>query len=129
MKPEQAIADIEIGYGEKVIRRKCLVDTGTSRSIISKTLAEDIGSFIPLREAYEFGTADKEGKLEIIGHCVVDVVFQGVKVPGGTMFEVAENLREEVELIIGRPEIDTWDIIFTPEGPRPRKVPIEFEVI
>jgi len=45
------------------------------------------------------------------------------------VFEVAENLRADVELIIGRPEIDSWDIVFTPEGPKPRKVPIEFEII
>jgi len=56
-------------------------------------------------------------------------VFQGVEVPGGARFEVAENLREDIDLIIGRPEIDSWDIVFTPEGPKPRKVPIEFEVI
>ncbi len=50
------------------------------------------------------------------------MVFQGVDVPGGAVFEVAENLRRDVELIIGRPEIDTWDIVFTLEGPKPRKV-------
>ncbi|MEM4310929.1 MAG: hypothetical protein QXX95_00875 [Nitrososphaerales archaeon] len=60
---------------------------------------------------------------------MVDVVFQGVKVPGGAIFEVAENLRKGIELIIGRPEVDSWDIIFTPEGSKPRKVPIEFEII
>lgn len=59
---------------------------------------------------------------------MVDVVFQGVEVPGGAVFEVAENLRKNTELIIGRPEIDSWDIISTPEGPKPRKIPIEFEI-
>jgi len=34
-----------------------------------------------------------------------------------------------LDLIIGRPEIDAWDIIFAPEGPKPRKVPIEFEIV
>jgi len=60
---------------------------------------------------------------------MVDVVFQGVKVPSGAVFEVAENLRKDVDLIIGRPEIDSWDIVFTPEGPKLRRIPIEFEVI
>ena len=46
--------------------------------------------------------------------------------PGGARFEVAENLREDVDHLIGRPEVDAWGIIFTPEGPGPRKVPIEF---
>jgi len=42
---------------------------------------------------------------------------------------VAENLRRDVQLVIGRPEIDAWGIVFTPEGPRLRKVPIEFEIV
>ncbi len=42
---------------------------------------------------------------------------------------MAENLREDLKLVIGRPEIDKWDIILMPEGPRPKKVPIEFEII
>jgi len=60
---------------------------------------------------------------------MVGVVLQGVKVPGGAVFEVAEDLRRDVELVIGRPEIDSWNMIFTPGGPKPRKVPIEFEII
>jgi hypothetical protein len=45
------------------------------------------------------------------------------------VFEVAENLRKDVEIIRGRPEIESWDIVFTPEGPKPRKIPLEFEII
>lgn len=82
-----------------------------------------------MKEPYELRIADKEGKLRITGFCNVDVVFQGVKVPGGARFEVAENLRGDLGLIMGRPEIDSWDVIFTPEGPKPRKVPIEFEIL
>ena len=129
MKTEQAIANVELRYKGKVVKLKALVDTGASKSVISKRLANELGAFIPIEEPYELKTADKEGRLRIIGYCRVDVVFQGVKVPGGAVFEVAENLREDIDLIIGRPEIDAWDIIFTPEGPRPRKVPIEFEII
>ncbi len=129
MKTEQAIANVELRYKGKVVKLKALVNTGASKSVISKRLANELGAFIPIEEPYELKTADKEGRLRIIGYCRVDVVFQGVKVPGGAVFEVAENLREDIDLIIGRPEIDAWDIIFTPEGPRPRKVPIEFEII
>jgi hypothetical protein len=46
----------------------------------------------------------------------VEVVFQGVEVPGGAVFEVAENLRGGVDLIIGRPEIDSWGIAVTVVG-------------
>jgi len=129
MKTEQAIAEAILKYGEKTVKLKCLVDTGASRSVISKRIAEQLGAFTPLKKPYELRTADKEGKLRIIGYCNLDMIFQGVEVPGGTRFEVAENLREDLDLIIGRPEIDAWDIIFTPEGPKPRKVPIEFEIV
>jgi predicted aspartyl protease len=129
MKLEQATADAELSHEGKVVRLKALVDTGASASVISKGLADELRVFIPLKEPYELKTADKDGRLRVIGMCRVDVVFQGAKVPGGAVFEVAENLRGDVELVIGRPEIDKWDIIFTPEGPRPRKVPIEFEII
>lgn len=129
MKPEQATANIKLMYGDKSIELKALVDTSASKSIISKRLADKLGALIPIKEPYELRTADEKGKLRIIGRCMVDVVFQGVKVPGGAVFGVAENLRKDKKLIIGRPEIDSWDIIFTPEGPKPRKTPIEFEII
>ena len=129
LKPEQSVADVELKYAEKFVRLKVLVVTGASRSVISRELSEELGGFIPLKRPYELRTADEEGRLKIIGRCMVDVTFQGIEVPGGAVFEVAENLRKDVELIIGRPEIDSWGIIFTPKGPKPRKTPIEFEIL
>jgi len=129
MKPEQAVADVELGYGSRVVKVKALVDTGASRSVMSRRLADQLKALTPLKKPYELRTADKGGGLRIIGFCNVDVTFQGVEVPGGARFEVAENLRDDIDLIIGRPEIDAWDIVFTPEGPKPRRVPIEFEII
>ena len=123
------MAVVELRYGDKVVRLKALVDTGASRSVISKRVTDKLEAFIPLKEPYELRTADKSGRLRIVGEALLEVVFQGVKVPGRVLFEVAENLREDIDVIIGRPEIDAWDIVFTPEGPRPRKVPIEFEII
>jgi len=129
MKPEQSVADVELKSAEKLVRLKVLVDTGAGRSVISKELSEKLGGFISLKKPYELRTANEEGRLKIIGRCMVDVTFQGVEVPGGAVFEVAENLRKDVELIIGRPEIEAWDIVFTPKGPQPRKTPIEFEIL
>jgi len=129
MKTEQAYADVELKHEGIVINLKALVDTGASRSVIDKKTADKLKALTPLKRPYQLRTADKEGKLKIIGYCRVNVTFQGAKVPGGAVFEVAENLREDTDLIIGRPEVDSWDIIFTPEGPKPRKVPIEFEII
>ncbi len=116
-------------FEDKRLKLRALVDTGVSRSIIFKKLADELKTFIPLKEPYELRTAGERGRLKIVGMCRVGVVFQGVKVPGGAVFEVAENLRKDVKLVIGRPEIDAWGIIFTPRGPKPRKVPIEFEII
>jgi len=129
MKPEQTIADVELKFKDKSVKLKALVDTGASKSVISKGLADKLGAFIPLKEPYELRTADERGRLKIVGYCRVEVLFQGAEVPGGAMFEVAENLKKDVQLVIGRPEIDAWDIILTPEGPKPRRVPIEFEII
>jgi len=37
------------------------------------------------------------------------------------VFEVAENLGMDLEMIIGGPEMDAWDVMFIPEGPKPRR--------
>jgi len=104
-------------------------NAGASKSVISKGLADHLGAFTPPEKPYELRAADEGGRLKIVGHCSLDVVLGGVEVPGGARFEAAENLREDVELVIGRPEVDAWQIVFTSEGPKPRKAPMEFEVI
>lgn len=129
MKIEQVLADVELEYRGKRIKKKALVDTGASKSIISKRLALELNAFIPLDEPYKLYTADENGYLVITGFARLKVKFQGVEIPGGCTFEVAENLRKDVDVIIGRPEIDSWGIIFTPEGARLRKVPVEFDII
>ena len=129
MRPEQVIANVKLRCKGKVIKLKALVDAGASKSVISKRIADELRAFVPIEEPYELRTADERGRLRIVWRCMVGVVFQGVKVPGGAVFEVAEDLRRGVSIIVGRPEIDAWDVIFTPKGLRPRKVPIEFEVI
>jgi len=126
----KAFAEVELRHGGRAVKVRALVNAGASRSLISKRLADTLGCLTPLKEPYELRTADEEGRLRVIGRCIVDeVYFQGVKVPGGAVFEVAENLRKDLDLIIGRPEIDSWGIVFTPEGPKPRRIPIEFEIV
>jgi hypothetical protein len=129
MKLDEAVAEVELRFGDKSVKLKAVMDTGAGRSIMSKALSDKLGSFTPLKEPYDLRTADEGGRLRIIGYSRVGVIFQGVEVPGGAVFEVAENLRRDVDLIIGRPEIDSWNIISTPEGPKPRKTPIEFEIL
>ena len=73
------VYDVKLSYGGKFIELKALVDTGASKSVISKRFAEMLNAFIPLKEPYELRTADEEGRLKIIGRCMVNVEFQGVK--------------------------------------------------
>jgi len=129
VKLDEAVAEVELRFEGKSVKVRAIVDTGASRSVMSKALSDALGAFTPLKEPYELRTADEGGRLRVVGYCRVGVVFQGVEVPGGAVFEVAENLRKGVDLIIGRPEIDAWGIVFTPEGPKLRKVPIEFEIL
>jgi len=83
MKAEQATAGVELRFGDKSVRVKALVDTGASKSMISKELADELGAFVPLAKPYELRTADEGGRLRIIGYCRLEVAFQGVEVPGG----------------------------------------------
>jgi hypothetical protein len=129
MKLDEVVADVELRFGGKSVKLKAVVDTGASRSVMSRGLSDELGALTPLEKPYDLRTADEGGRLRIVGYCRVEVVFQGVEVPGGAVFEVAENLRKGVDLIIGRPEIDSWGIVFTPEGPKPRRTPIEFEIL
>jgi len=129
LRIEHALADVELEYRGRRIKKRALIDTGASKSIISKRLAMQLNAFMPLDEPYILRTADKDGKLIISGFARLKVKFQGVEIPGGCTFEVAENLREDIDVIIGRPEIDSWGIIFTTKGARLRKVPVEFDII
>ncbi|MCC6042740.1 MAG: retropepsin-like domain-containing protein [Candidatus Verstraetearchaeota archaeon] len=101
MKLDEAVAEVELRFGGKSVKVRALVDTGASRSIMSKALSDELGAFTPLKEPYELRTADEGGRLRIVGYSRVEVAFQGVEVPGGAVFEVAENLRKGVDLIIG----------------------------
>jgi hypothetical protein len=88
---EQAVADVELRSRGKGVKLKALVNTGASRSVISKELADRLEAFIPLDKPYELRTADEKGKLKIVGQALVEVIFQGVEVPSRVTFEVAEN--------------------------------------
>jgi len=61
LRSEQAIADVELRCEGRVVRLKALVDTGASKSVISKRIADELEAFIPLRKPYELRTADEEG--------------------------------------------------------------------
>ena len=66
---------------------------------------------------------EKDVKVSTIG--IADAIPElagGYRLPL-THFPVSDEVRN---VVIGRPElVYVWDIIFTPEGPRPRKYPIE----
>ena len=49
MRADQALADVELEHEEKAIKLKALVDTGASRSVISRRIAEKLGAYPPLK--------------------------------------------------------------------------------
>ena len=111
MRDEEVFANIELWLKLKSVNVHALVDTGATRSIMSMRLAKEL-DFVPYEKTREIGTAEEGGKLRLVGYCVVEkVVFEGVEIPiGASLFEVAENLRGEVDLILGRDNIDLWNV-------------------
>jgi len=122
MDSKRVSAAVELRFRGKSVKLSALVDVNLSKSVVSKRVADELNSFVPLEETYEIEWSDKEERLRIVGRCIGEVIFQGVEVPGKVTFEVAENLCREADLIIGRPEADLWNIIFTSDGPKPRRI-------
>jgi len=67
MKFYEAAAEVELRFNGKSVKVKALVDTGASRSIMSKALSDELGAFTPLKEPYELRTADEGGRLRVVG--------------------------------------------------------------
>ena len=51
MKPVQAIANVELKLEGRSVRLKALVDTGASKSVVSRELADEFGVFVSLKKA------------------------------------------------------------------------------
>jgi len=49
LRAEQASADVELEHGGKAVKLEALVDTGASRSVISRRIAEELGAYTPLK--------------------------------------------------------------------------------
>lgn len=64
-----------------------------------------------------------------MGAAWLELYFKVLGCQAEQFLKLQKNLREGMNLLIGRPEINAWGIIFTSEGPRPKKVPIELEII
>lgn len=128
MKAEQARAKVKLKHRDRIVELDALVDSWVNMSVLSKHVSEKLECFHSIKP-YEVRTADKEGKLRIDGYCRADIEFQGYEIPGGAVSEVAENLSEDLDLVIGRPEIDKWDIILAPEGSKLRRYLPVFEII
>jgi hypothetical protein len=47
MKFDEVVAEVELRFGSKSVKVKALVDTGASRSIMSKALSDELGAFTP----------------------------------------------------------------------------------
>ena len=68
----------------------------------------------------------------MIGYCVAErVIFEEVEVPiVASLFEVARNLRKNVDLIVGRDNIDLWNVrVKKGERPYVELDPLHFSII
>ncbi len=129
MRIEQVRAKVKLTYGGEGAEVEALFDTGASVSVASEDLARKLASFreLPPEDRYFLGTAKKDVMIHITAKVDARVEVAGYEMPI-TTFDVSLDLPEGA-LIIGRPELDKWDIVFTPEGPRPRRYPIRLELI
>ena len=122
MKMEKVKARIKLDG----IEVDAVFDTGAPVSVVPKELAMRLEGYRELKKKYYVGTAKKGVGFRIIGKVDAYPEVGGCSEIPATTFEVSDEVDH---VIIGRPELDKWDIVFTPEGPRPRKCPVELEVI
>jgi hypothetical protein len=73
----------------------------------------------------EFTLVERRTALKVLDYIQILKTLEGSPID-----DIAYVIEESAEeLFRGRAEIDSWDIVFTPEGPKPRRVPIEFEIL
>jgi predicted aspartyl protease len=61
MKPDEVAAEVKLRFGDRSVKLKAVVDTGASRSVMSRALSDKLGAFTPLKEPYDSRTADEGG--------------------------------------------------------------------
>jgi hypothetical protein len=61
MKSDEVVAEVELRFGDKSVKLKAIVDTGASRSVMSRFLSDKLGAFTQLEESYDLRTADEGG--------------------------------------------------------------------
>ena len=115
-------------HGDQDAEIDALFDTGASRSIISESLAKELGRFIELSDKEQYKITKKDKTIKIIGKCNVITEVAGCRIPI-TTFEVTNDFLGGWKLVIGRPHLDEWNIDFTPEGPKPKRCPIVLELV
>jgi len=96
------IGKVILRAGGGVVEAEALFDTGATKSFVDVSMAEKLGYIKYDRK--EVLLAIKDIKAHVVGELTARVVIEGFELPLSHVFGVVE-------------------------GPRPRKVPIEFEII
>jgi predicted aspartyl protease len=73
MKVDEVVAEVELRFRNKSVKLKAVVDTGASRSVMSRVLSDELGAFTPLEKPYDLRTADEGERLRIVGYCRVGI--------------------------------------------------------
>lgn len=129
MKDEHVKAMVTLRCGDDAVEIEALFDTGAGRSFMSADVAAKFPRcLVALTKAYDIRLPKRDEKIAVTSRSnIEEVEVAGCKIPN-TPFEVSPDLRDGT-LIIGRPELDTWDVQFTAGGPRPKKCPVTLELI
>ena len=116
MRREDAYVEVEFRIGTKKSKLKALVDTESTRNIISKELAERLSRagclrYLILPKDYHWSSriGKKKEKVQLIGVCISDYMeIEGIeKEPH--LFWISLDVPEDT-LIIGQIGIDKWMI-------------------
>ena len=105
----------------KTVLVEGVFSTGSPTSMISADLARALGTFTELdvKDRYEVPTLKKGVGVEVVGKSVVVPELAGCR-QRVTVLDVVRDLPTGRNLLVGREDIDRWQIEFTEQGPRPR---------
>ncbi len=129
MRAEQATGKLRLISDGQIVEVEALFDTGASRSVMAADIAKKLSTGyyqLPHGQAYAL-TTPKGERLRVDAQVRAKVELYGCDVPS-TGIEVSPDLVDG-RLIIGRPQLDEWDIVFTKAGPRPKSCPIKLELV
>jgi hypothetical protein len=122
MEQEQVVAKIKIFCRDTEREVDAVFDTGAGSSYMSPDIAIEFPQCIQfLSKAIETETAERNADLVADKYIATEIEFDNVDKPA--IFLVPNRMKPGL-IIIGRPELDRFNVQFTPNGPKSIKSPL-----